>query len=64
MSQHFEGGKIHNFVQEWRKLTSDQLILDIVFHCHFDIDEDNIGHFTEYTQYVFNEEETAHASGS
>ena len=59
MSQHFEAGQIHKFVHEWRKLTSDQFILDIVLHCHFEIDEDNIGNlFTEDIQYVFNEEET------
>ena len=59
MSQHFEAGQLHKFVYEWHKLTSDQFILNMVQHCHLDIDEDNIEHlFSEDLQYVFREEET------
>ena len=37
MSVPFQAGRLSNFVKEWRKLTSDPNILDIVRGCHIDI---------------------------
>ncbi|WAR17539.1 hypothetical protein MAR_032133 [Mya arenaria] len=34
----FKAGRIANFIKEWRKLTSDPFILDIVQNCHIDLD--------------------------
>ena len=28
------------YIENWRKITSDENILDIVQHCHFEFDED------------------------
>lgn len=59
MRQKFEAGQLHKYESEWRELTSDINILDIVLHCHLDIDESGIDYlFQEDVQYVFNEEET------
>lgn len=45
---------------EWRKLTSDRHVLDIVEHCHLDLDVPNITHlFFEEVEYVFKEEDQA-----
>ena len=30
-------GRLKNYVSEWRKLTDDPQIIDIVENCHFDI---------------------------
>lgn len=49
---------MHKYIHEWRKITSDPVILDIVQHCHLDIDIDNIEHlFHEEIEYVFSKEE-------
>ena len=54
----FEAGRLQYFVHEWKKLTNDPHILDIVAHCHLDIDVDDISHlFSEDVEYVFSEEE-------
>ena len=58
VSQKFEAGWLHKFLNEWQKITSDSFILDIVAHCHLDIDVDSIEHlFGEGIEYVFNREE-------
>lgn len=46
-------------MHEWRKLTNNPHILDIVAHCHLDINVDDISHlFSEDITYVFSEEES------
>ena len=58
MREQFEAGQLHKFINEWRVITSDLFILDMVEHCHLNIDEANIGYlFRENIQYVFSEEE-------
>ena len=58
MGDHFEAGQLHKFINEWRVITSDLFILDMVEHCHLNIDETNIKYlFREDIQYVFNEED-------
>ena len=43
---------------EWQTITSDSHILDIVSHCHLDINSDDIRPlFAEEVEYVFSEEE-------
>ena len=32
----FKAGVLKNFYENWRKITSDQNILDIVCHCHIE----------------------------
>lgn len=42
----------------WRKITLDPLVLDIVEHCHLDLDVSNISPlFSEEVEYVFKAEE-------
>lgn len=54
----FEAGRLHKYVNEWHKLTSDPHILDIVSHCHLDLRFSDIGPlFFEEVEYVFSEEE-------
>lgn len=58
MSHTFEAGRLHKFVDEWHKITTDSHILDIVKHCHLDINTDDIGPlFSEEIEYVFSKEE-------
>ena len=60
MSQNnnFVAGRLKHFVNEWRKLTNDSNILDIVEHCHIDIDLKKHDFSTNTrTQYEFNEKE-------
>ena len=38
MSPFFKAGRIAKFIQEWKKLTTDPFILDIVKNCHIDLD--------------------------
>lgn len=58
MSHPFQAGRLHYFVHEWHAITSDPNILDIVQHCHLDIDVAHIGPlFAEEVEYVFNVEE-------
>ena len=46
------------FLHEWRQITSDRHILDIVEHCHLDLDVHNITPlFFEDIEYVFKEED-------
>ena len=43
---------------EWHKITCDSHILDIVSHCHLDINVADIGTlFVKETEYVFSKEE-------
>ena len=32
----FEAGRLKNYIENWRKITSDLVILDIVEHCHIE----------------------------
>lgn len=58
MSHKYEAGRLPNFVHEWQKLTSDSHILDIVAHCHLDINAADISPlFSEEIEYVFSEDE-------
>ena len=58
-SQVFEAGRLHYFLNEWNKITSDSVILDIVAGCHFDIMVDDINHlFSQELEYRFNDTET------
>ena len=36
----FKAGRLQYYIENWRKITSDVNILDIVQHCHFEFDED------------------------
>ena len=46
------------FIDEWCKITRDPVILDIVKHCHLDINVDAINHlFSKELSYKFNAEE-------
>lgn len=40
----YEPGRLHYFAWEWHKITNDPLILDIVKHCHIDINVEDIEH--------------------
>ena len=40
MSDTFQAGRLHLFVEEWEKLTSDPYILDIVKNCHINVNAD------------------------
>lgn len=54
----FIAGSLYNFVDEWRKLTNDPYILDIVEHCHLNIVEDGMEYLYQGDlQYRFNSEE-------
>ena len=45
-------------MHEWRQITRDPCILDIVEHCHLDIDTRNIEHlFLEDTQYYLDKQQ-------
>lgn len=56
----FEAGRIHLFIQEWRELTCDPVILDLVAGCHFDIKVDDIYPlFSQEIEYKFNATETS-----
>lgn len=35
----FEAGRLKCFVENWRKITSDDAVLDIVQHCHIQLKE-------------------------
>ena len=52
----FEAGSLSYFINEWRKFTSDPVILDIVAGFHLDIKVDDINHlFSGELEYVFND---------
>ena len=54
VSTPFVAGRLHSFLREWKDLTSDPVILDIVQHCHLDIDVDAVGHlFVHELAYKF-----------
>ena len=58
MSHNFEVDRLQYFVHQWQKLTNDPHILNIVAHCHLDINVDDISHlFYEDVEYSFSEEE-------
>lgn len=58
MKEQFEAGQLHKFINKWHVITSGLFILDMVEHCHLNIDEANIGYlFREDIQYVFSEED-------
>lgn len=49
-------GRLKNYVSEWRKLTDDPQIIDIVENCHFDIKTEMLSElFHQNYQYKFNE---------
>lgn len=55
VSTPFVAGRLHYFLHEWRKITNDPVILDMVQHCHLDINVDDIGHlFLRKLTYKFN----------
>ena len=59
MSDNFVAGRIAEYVHEWRKLTSDATILDIVEHFHIDLELNGSQcEAMSSTQYVFNKKET------
>ena len=35
----FRAGRLQNYVENWREITSDSYILDIVEHCHIGFSE-------------------------
>lgn len=36
----FKAGRLSHFEENWRKLTSDESVLDIALHCHIEIDKE------------------------
>lgn len=36
MNNSFKAGRLKNYERYWRNLTSDEQILDIACHCHFE----------------------------
>lgn len=42
MSDDFEAGRLKNFVENWKNLTSDCQILDMVQNCHIELENDKI----------------------
>ncbi|MPC72277.1 hypothetical protein E2C01_066576 [Portunus trituberculatus] len=58
-SKVFEAGRLHYFINEWRKITNDPAILDIVTGCHLDIKVDEINNlFSGELEYIFNDTES------
>lgn len=54
----FEAGRLHYFTHEWRQLTNYPFILDIVQHCHLDINTEDIEHlYLGELEYQFKKEE-------
>lgn len=59
----FEAGSLHYFINEWRRFTSDPVILDIVAGCHLVIKVDDINHLLSgELEYVFNDIEKSFIS--
>lgn len=53
-----ETGRLHYFINEWRKLISVPVILDTVEGCDLDIKVVDISHlFSGELEYIFNEKE-------
>lgn len=60
VSTPFVAGRLHYFVHEWQAVTSDPVILDMVQHCHLDINVDDVRHlFSRELTYKFRLEEQA-----
>ena len=58
VSTPFIAGRLPYFVHEWRAITSDPVILDMVQHCHLDINVADVGHlFSRELTYKFRLEE-------
>ncbi|MPC55150.1 hypothetical protein E2C01_049081 [Portunus trituberculatus] len=58
VSNNFEAGRLHKFVNVWRQITKDPVILDTVLHCHLDINNSDIKHlFSGERTYRFSLEE-------
>lgn len=36
----FQAGRLRFYIENWRKITSDENILDIVQHCHIEFNKD------------------------
>lgn len=59
MSDDFEAGRLKNFVENWKNLTSDCQILDMVQNCHIELENDkNIFDKSCNYQCRFNESES------
>ena len=60
VSTPFVAGRLHYFVHEWQVITSDPVILDMVQHCHLDINVADVRHlFSRQLTYKFRLEEQA-----
>lgn len=35
----FQAGRLKFYIENWRKITSDEKLLDIVQHCHIEFDK-------------------------
>lgn len=53
----FQAGRLKHFVANWRNLTSDPVILDIVEHCHIEL-VDNFDHLKNRSLYQRNFSQT------
>ena len=53
----FAAGRLAKYVHEWEKLTSDSQILDIVKHCHIDLDLSEFKQSNDRLQYHFSKNE-------
>lgn len=58
MSEPFVAGRLKNFAFEWKKLTNDPVILDIVEHCHVKFINDIPPRQNKFSQHDFNAQET------
>ena len=53
-STDFEAGRLRFFAHEWRNITRDPFVLDIVQHCHFEINSADVAHlFAGEPEYNF-----------
>ncbi|MES9884831.1 MAG: reverse transcriptase domain-containing protein [Sedimenticola sp.] len=53
----FEAGRLKYYEENWRNITTDPVVLDMVKHCHFDIDIDSLPSQTHVVNCIFNENE-------
>ncbi len=55
----FEAGRLKYYEENWRNITTDPVVLDMVKHCHFDIDipVDSLPSQTHVVNCIFNENE-------
>lgn len=49
---HFKAGRLKNFAKEWRKITTDNSILDTVEHCHIEFSEDTDLNFVRHAKQI------------